>query len=160
MARFNRWANERLYECVAGLPEAERRAERGAFFGSIHRTLNHLLVVDRLWMARFEGTDAGIRTLDEVLYDDFAGLRAAREAEDQRLIALVDRLAADDLTAPVAFRMMTAGGTHTTRRDYILITLYNHQTHHRGQVHALVTRAGVRPPPLDVIVFLGEEGVG
>ncbi len=89
MARFNAWVNTRLYGTVAELPEPDYRAERKAFFGSIHRTLNHLLVVDRLWTGRMEGLDHGDLTLADVPYDDFASLRAARTAEDERLIAVV-----------------------------------------------------------------------
>jgi uncharacterized damage-inducible protein DinB len=159
MARFNAWVNDRLYETVAGVPEAAYREDRGAFFGSIHHTLNHLLAVDRLWTGRIEGVDRGVRALDQVLYDDFAGLRAARAEEDARLIALVDRLGADGLGATVTYRRILGSGEQHTRCDLILITLFNHQTHHRGQVHAMLTRAGVTPPPWDVIYFLEEQGL-
>ena len=159
MAGFNAWANARLYDAVSGLSESANKKDRKAFFGSIHNTLNHLLVVDRLWTARIEGVDHGIRSLDQILYADFDSLRAAREAEDQQIIALVDGLSEAQLRTPAAYRRIIGTGTEHTRRDHILITLFNHQTHHRGQVHTMLTQAGVFPPPLDVIYYLEDKGV-
>ncbi len=154
LTRFNAWANERIYDCVAALPEAEYRKDRKAFFGSIHNTLNHLLVVDRVWLGRLEAGDPGIRSLDQILHDDFGDLRAARETEDGRLIALVEGLSEAQLESPTAFHDM-AGQARETRTDLILVTLVNHQTHHRGQVHCMLTQAGIIPPPLDIPNFTG-----
>ncbi len=156
MARFNAWANDRLYGCVAGLSEEAYRKDRKAFFGSIHNTFNHLLAVDRLWTCRLKGTEHGIRSLDQILYDDFASLRLARKDEDEAFVALVIGLNEGALRSPVTYRRMIGEGEHTTRRDHILLTLYNHQTHHRGQVHAMLTQQGIVPPPLDVIYLLEE----
>ncbi len=152
LARFNAWANDRIYDCVAELPEAEYRKDRKAFFGSIHNTLNHLLVVDRLWRGRLEASDPGIRSLDQILHDDFGGLRAARETEDARLIALVDGIPDARLESPTTFHDM-AGQAREVRTDLILVTLFNHQTHHRGQVHCMLTQEGIIPPPLDIPNF-------
>ncbi len=159
MARFNAWANGRLYGCVAGISDQACREDRKAYFGSIHNTLNHLLVVDRLWTHRIEGSDHGIESLDQILDGDFESLGAARETEDAALVDLVDGLSEEELRSPVTYRRMIGDGTHTTRRDHILITLYNHQTHHRGQVHAMLTQHGIDPPPLDVIYLLEELGL-
>ncbi len=159
MARFNAWANGRLYGCVAGISDQAYREDRKAYFGSIHNTLNHLLVVDRLWTHRIEGSDHGIKSLDQILYGDFESLRAARKTEDAALIDLVDGLSEEELRGPVTYRRMIGDGPHTTRRDHILITLYNHQTHHRGQVHAMLTQQGIDPPHLDVIYLLEELGL-
>ena len=156
MARFNAWANDRLYDCVSGISEAAYRKDRKAYFGSIHKTLNHILVVDRLWTHRLKGSDHGIKSLDQVLHDDFESLRAARKTEDEALIALVDGLSEEALQGPVTYGRIIGKGEHSTRRDHILITLYNHQTHHRGQVHTMLTQQGVDPPPLDVIYLLEE----
>jgi uncharacterized damage-inducible protein DinB len=158
MARFNAWVNERLYGSVAKLPEDAYRSDRKAFFGSIHHTLNHLLVVDRLWTRRIEGVDHGIRALDQILYDDFEELRAARYEEDRHLIELVDGLDAAALQRPVRYRRMIGEGEEEARAGHILLTLFNHQTHHRGQIHALLTQMDVVPPPLDVMFFLEETG--
>ncbi len=154
MARFNAWVNKRVYGCVAGLSDADYRKDRKAYFGSIHNTLNHLLVVDRTWTSRIKGVDHGIKSLDQILYDDFDSLRAARGAEDAALIELVDGLSDEELQRPVTYRFLGGGGRHSNRRDHILITLFNHQTHHRGQIHAMLTQQDVDPPPLDVIYFL------
>lgn len=158
MARFNAWANERLYDCVARLPEAEYRREVGIFFGSVHNTLNHILVGDRIWIRRIEEVEHGIESLDQILYDDFEALRAARVEEDARLIKLVDGLAPEELSRPMRYHRMIGSGTEETRIGHILATLFNHQTHHRGQVHAVLTQAGITPPPLDVIFYLEEIG--
>ncbi len=159
MARFNGWVNDRLYRVVATLPEAEYREDRGAFFGSIHNTLNHLLVVDRVWSSRIAGREHGIRSLDQILHADFEPLRQARKEEDARLIDLVDGLSDSALQEPVRYRRILGSGEQSTRRDHILLTLFNHQTHHRGQVHALLTQAGHEIPPLDVIYYLEEAGL-
>lgn len=159
MARFNAWANERLYDTVSGLPEAVYKEDRKAFFGSVHNTLNHLLLVDRLWTRRIEGRDHGIVSLDQSLYDDFESLRAARREEDAHLIALVEGLNEAQLQSPVSYRRIIGEGLQQTRADHILITLFNHQTHHRGQVHCLLTQSGIMPPPLDVIFYLEELGL-
>lgn len=160
MARFNAWANQRLYDTVAKLTDAERRFDRKAFFGSIHNTLNHLMVGDRIWLGRLEGKDPGIKALDQILYDDFAALGKARAAEDERFVRLVDSYRPDDLQRPITFRRLAGGGAEKTLSvENILLTLLNHQTHHRGQVHAMLTAAGVTPPPMDVIDFMGEKGI-
>ncbi|HKI98676.1 MAG TPA: DinB family protein [bacterium] len=159
MAHFNAWANARLYGAVAGLSDADYRRERGLFFGSIHGTLNHLLVVDRLWCGRLEGQDHGDLTLDCVLHDNLAALRAAREAEDARLIRIVEGLDAAALTGTVTYRVILGEGTETVRRDHLLLGQFNHQTYHRGQVVAAMNQDGIEPPPLDVIFYLEAQGL-
>jgi uncharacterized damage-inducible protein DinB len=157
LASFNEWVNRRLYELVAALPEEDYRAERGLFFGSIHRTLNHLLVVDRLWSGRIAGVDRGIRSLSQLLHDDFAALREARMAEDRSLVELVGGLERDGLDRVVEFRTID-GRTVRARADHLLLGLFNHQTHHRGQISAVLTQQGVAWPDLDVVFFLAETG--
>ncbi len=85
MARYNRWQNENLYGAASTLTDAQRKEQRGAFFGSIHGTLNHILLGDRLWLTRFAGGTAPSTGLDAILYEDFAELAAARAAEDARI---------------------------------------------------------------------------
>src|ERR1051325_1413666 len=96
-AGYNAWANRRLYDAAGRLPEAEYMKSRPAFFKSIHGTLNHILVGDREWLGRLEGRDSGIKSLDQILYGELAGLRIARQAEDARIIAYVDRLGEAEL---------------------------------------------------------------
>ena len=154
-ARYNRWANTRLYDACAPLSDADRRQDRKAFFGSIHNTLNHLLVGDRVWIGRFTGVDSGIRKLNEILFDDFAALRSAREAEDDRIQAYVAGCGEAKLAAPLDFKSMD-GAASSMPLAQVLGHFFNHQTHHRGQVHAMVSQAGAPPPSLDLIAFLRE----
>lgn len=158
MAHFNAWANRRLAASIAGLEDTAYRNDCGAFFGSIHGTLNHLLAVDRLWTGRIEGVDRGVRALDEELFEDRAALADAREEEGRRFAALVDSLSPEQLSQTVVYRRMLGTGEETSRVDHILATLLNHQTHHRGQIHCLLTQQGVTPPALDIIFFLEERG--
>lgn len=159
MAQYNAWINERIYAAVAGLDDADYRLDRGAYFGSIHRTLNHLLVVDRLFAARLEERTPEIESLDQILYDDFAALRAARAREDRRLIALIESWNDAAFRTSIRFKRILGSGVHEMRREHMLLTLFNHQTHHRGQVHCMLTQAGVEPPPIDVIEYLAEIGL-
>src|SRR5271165_5767826 len=91
-ARYNGWANRRLYDAAALLSDAEYRADKGAFFKSMHGTLNHLLATDRIWMKRFTGGGEAPDRLDAILFESFADLREAREAEDARIIRYADGL--------------------------------------------------------------------
>ena len=158
LAGFNAWANERIYDSVALLTDEAYRSPRGAFFGSIHNTLNHLLVVDRLWTGRIAGIDRDIRALDQILHENFDALRAARRLEDSRLVDLAEGLDPEALERLVRYQRIIGDGDEEARVGHILATLFNHQTHHRGQVHVLLTQADVVPPPLDVIYFLDEIG--
>jgi uncharacterized damage-inducible protein DinB len=156
LARYNAWANRRLYDACAALPEAEYMKPRPAFFGSIHGTLNHLLVGDRIWIARLERKPNPKITLDQVLYGDLVALRIARQAEDDRLINVVGGIAERSLDQPLAYAN-TAGKRYQTPLRMVLGHLFNHQTHHRGQVHGLLSQTTVAPPPLDLIFYLRES---
>lgn len=155
MARYGAWANRVLHDRAAGLSEAAyRQARPAAFFTSIHGTLNHLLLVDRLWFGRLAGTPAeGIDRLDQILYDDLPALTAARQAEDERIVRLVDGLDAAGLAATCHYTD-TQGNPGSLPAWQILTTVFNHQTHHRGQAHALLKDAGADPPSLDLPVYL------
>jgi uncharacterized damage-inducible protein DinB len=152
LAGFNAWANGKIYDSCAALPADALREDRGAFFGSIHATLNHLLAVDKGWISRIEGVESGVASLDQILFEDMADLRRAREAEDARLIRLCDSLSQDGIDRVVSYKFMN-GTPAKTALDVILITLFNHQTHHRGQVHAMLTQAGRPSLDLDIIVY-------
>jgi uncharacterized damage-inducible protein DinB len=152
-AAYNAWANEQLYDVCSQLETATYFAPRQAFFGSIHGTLNHILVGDRIWMGRFEDVDHGITALDEKLYDDFDSLRAARVAEDDRIVRYIAKLDDDALAQPLHYRTV-AGKPHGDQLALLLAHFFNHQTHHRGQVHDQLTQTGIAPPPLDLLIFL------
>ncbi|MHC4984442.1 MAG: DinB family protein [Planctomycetota bacterium] len=158
LARFNAWANTRVYDAVGALPDGEYgKARPAAYFGSIHGTLNHLLVVDRLWFGRVEGVNPGITGLDQILHDSFDELRRVREAEDARIIALVDGLDEAALGADLSYSSL-AGDPYAMPLRIVLAAVFNHQTHHRGQVHALIKEAGAEPPALDIPVYWSARG--
>ncbi len=161
-AAYNRWANERLYEAAAKLPDADYRAERGAFFGSLHGTLNHILVADRVWMRRFTGEGPTPTRLDEILFDTLEPLAAARRDEDERIIAWVEGLSEADLAGTFTYRTLTRPTDVTQPRAPALAHFFNHQTHHRGQCHTLLTIAGGKSaaPEMDLIYFQRETGIG
>jgi uncharacterized damage-inducible protein DinB len=156
LARYNAWANERLYASCGELADAERKAPRPAFFGSIHRTLNHLLVGDRVWLSRLVGEAHGIASLDQELYEDFSGLRAARGREDRRLITVVAGYDEAKLAGELAYRNM-AGEDKRTPLLQLFGHMFNHQTHHRGQVHGMLSGTSVAPPPLDLLYMPWKE---
>ena len=152
LGHFNGWANERLYDSCSQLSEDDYARERRAFFGSIHKTLNHILVVDQLWRGRIEGWKPAFTSLADIPCEDFRDLRTAREAEDIALVKLVSGLDERRLERAVRYRFLD-GAPAEAPLDLLLITLFNHQTHHRGQVHVMLTQSGITPPPLDILDF-------
>jgi uncharacterized damage-inducible protein DinB len=159
-AAYNRWANARLYAVASLLPDADYRADRGAFFKSVHGTLNHLLVGDRIWMRRFTGSGEMPDRLDAILHDDLASLWAARQAEDQRIIDYIEGLTPADLEKPFRFRTVVQPKLVEQDLAPALDHFFNHQTHHRGQLHCLITGMTGDAPSLDLIMFQRETGVG
>lgn len=159
LARYNQWANRRLYAAAGALHEADYMRELPSYFGSLHATLNHILVGDRLWMARLTGrTATGIAALDQILYADLVGLRVAREAEDALIINYADELDEPTLNSTLRYKT-TKGDAKTTPLRLVMGHLFNHQTHHRGQCHGLLSALGVEEPPeLDLIYFARETG--
>lgn len=131
LGRYNSLANRILYDACAGLADGERKRERPVFFGSIHGTLNHIMVGDRIWMTRFEGGEAPSTSLDAILYKDFAGLRAAREAEDARTEGFMGGLKEDFLAGSIRY-LNNEGNWHNDPLPLLLTHFFNHQTHHRG----------------------------
>ncbi|GLK55157.1 putative damage-inducible protein DinB [Methylopila capsulata] len=155
-AAYNAWANRRLYDACGARPEADFSRDGGAFFGSLKATLNHLLVADRIWLARFEGEANPAYRLDTVLFEDLAALTAAREFEDARLSDYVGRLGPDDLGGVVTYRRQATSEDIRQPLAQALAHIFNHQTHHRGQAHALLTQFGgvEAAPSLDLAFFL------
>ena len=161
MASYNRWQNESLYREAVKLSDEERRRPRGAFFGSIHGTLNHLFWADRLWFSRFGATErpsaASVKTsIDE--FERFEDLAAARPALDETIIgwadALTPEIVAGDLTWWSGIQKKDV-----SRPTALIVThIFNHQTHHRGQAHAMLTAAGAKPDDTDLIYMPGIAG--
>ena len=148
-ARYNRLANETLYESCADLSDEERRRDLGAFFGSVHGTLNHLLLGDRIWMTRFEGGAHPSTDLGAVLFDDFVALRRARAGMDARIEAFFARLP-DGFESRTLRYVNNSGFDASDPLAVILPHFFNHQTHHRAQVHTLLSQLGRDPPVLDL----------
>lgn len=138
------------------LGQAELARPRASFFGSILGTLNHALLADRSWMGRFEGIPCpDIISLDQILHPDFEGLSAARAAFDEHIIAYCDGLTGG---LDETFRYRTMAGQETeSERGWALLHMFNHATHHRGQVHDMLSATSAEPPPLDLIYFLREQ---
>jgi uncharacterized damage-inducible protein DinB len=159
-ARYNRWANERLYAAAAALSDADYRTDRGAFFKSVHGTLNHLLVGDRIWLRRFTGTGTAPDRLDAILFAELAPLREARRAEDDRIDRYVDAITEAELAGRFTYRTISNPRTIEQELSPALDHFFNHQTHHRGQVHCLLTAITGDAPSVDLIVFQRKTGLG
>jgi uncharacterized damage-inducible protein DinB len=152
-AHYNAWANSRLYEAAARLSNEQYRADRGSFFKSVHGTLNHLLVTDRIWMHRFTGEGDAPNRLDAILFETFDELRAARQAEDRRILGFVEGLDDRCIKGTIKYRRVSSPEAFEQALAPALAHWFNHQTHHRGQVHALLTGLLGQAPELDLLYF-------
>lgn len=159
-ARYNQWANRRLYDAAALLSDGEYRADRGAFFKSMHGTLNHLLATDRIWMNRFTGSGEAPERLDTILHERLADLTAARHAEDRRIIAWLDGLDEEALAGVIRYRRVSTPEEFVQPLMPALNHWFNHQTHHRGQAHMVLTSLGKSAPELDLLYYqrLADKG--
>lgn len=148
MARNNRWANHRLHRACAQLSPADFTAPRTGFFPSLSATLNHILVVDRFYVDAMEGGRLGPAAwADPEPCGTIAALASAQREVDARLIALVDGLDADALARTV--ELHRESHLQRERLDRVLLHLFQHQVHHRGQAHAMLSATPVAPPQLD-----------
>src|SRR5690606_27447708 len=146
------------YGMASRLPDEQYRRDVGAYFKSLHCTLNHIMCADLIWMRRLTGAGEQPTRLDAVLFDDFAALSAAREREDRRIIEYVDGLSDPQLEETWVYQTL-GGAARQQRRREILAHLFNHQTHHRGQAHAILTVLGVAEPDgLDLLFMQWERG--
>jgi uncharacterized damage-inducible protein DinB len=153
LAAYNRWANARLYAAALDLSDQAYRLHIGVVFGSLHGTLNYLLLTDRLWLKRLTGEGNHPNRLDAILYEDRAELTWARIDEDNRLMAVVDQY--DEVTLANLHGYKTSSGMPQSQvLADILLHLFNHQTHYRGQAHACLSiLTGGEPPSLDLLAF-------
>jgi uncharacterized damage-inducible protein DinB len=157
-AAYNTWANARIYRAAATLADADYRADRGAFFKSVHGTLNHLLVGDRIWMRRFTGAGEAPNRLDAILFEDRDELWTARQAEDARIARYIEDLSEADFAGRLVYRTVTNPRTIEQELWPALDHFFNHQTHHRGQAHGLLSAIGgnAAAPSLDLLVYQRE----
>lgn len=159
MARYNQWQNGSLYAAADTISDAARRENRGAFFGSIQGTLSHLMWGDRQWMSRFAGLEKpqGTGKDSSNLYSDWDDLKRTRQAFDQTIITWVDGLDPSVLYGNLTWYSGIAKSDVTKPLWVLVVHFFNHQTHHRGQVHAMLTAAGARPEDTDLMLM---QGVG
>jgi uncharacterized damage-inducible protein DinB len=148
-ARYNRVANAQLYEQVGKLDPAEYRRERRGSFGSIHALLNHILLGDRIWMSRFSGGGKTTPPLNAILFETFAEINSARAEEDAGIEAFFEKVGDDFLTRRLAYTNSRGKGCVDEAAPAVL-HFFNHQTHHRGQVHVMLSQTEVSPPALDM----------
>ncbi len=155
LAAYNCWMNQRLYTVCAEMADDERKLDRGAFFKSIHGTLNHLLVADSIWMARFEGGNFQFSGLDQELYSDFAELSRARESMDERIETWASELTDATLDGELSYTGIAYPGVRKYKLRVAVTHFFNHQTHHRGQVATLLSQAGKEPGVTDLVAMPG-----
>lgn len=155
MARYNQWMNRKLYAAAATLRQEQRRADCGLFFGSLYSTLNHLLVCDLMWLARFKCEAVTVNSLTQELFSEYAQLQQAREHTDRDIIAWANQL----VLAPPPDRLHYVSLAQGVEREVdfaqAIVHFFNHQTHHRGQASAALSRFGVDLGVTDLIFMPG-----
>ena len=153
MAHYNQWMNRRLYALCGELSDEERKRDRGAFFKSIHGTLNHLLYGDLAWMGRFthepfHAPHAGIDLAN--LYEDFTELHHTRVVMDQQMLDWSANLTTDWLVTPYEYVSTVYQQTRILPNWLLVTHMFNHQTHHRGQLTTLLSQLGIDPGITDL----------
>lgn len=168
MAAYNQWINDRLYEVSSCLDADELERDRGAFFGSIWGTLNHIAVGDTLWLKRFASHPSGRATLhavaalpnpsslDQILFEDFGRLHEHRRWLDGEIIRWADGLAEADVDQVLTYQN-SKGKPFNKRLSHLILHFFNHQTHHRGQVSTLLSQAGEDVGVTDLLALIPDE---
>jgi len=156
LARYNRWANKRIFAACEQLSEDDYRKQRDGVFLSIHLTLNHILLIDRIWMCRLRDKKIKIDTLRKELHSSRDALRIARKMRDDKIILAVERMKKRHLQRTLDY-VDRRGEAHSTPMPYVLAHMFNHATHHRGQVHDMLSETDVPPPTVDLIDFVRWE---
>ncbi|MCF8177124.1 MAG: DinB family protein [Sulfuritalea sp.] len=168
MASYNQWMNARVYEAAGGLSADALAADRGAFFGSILGTLNHLVVGDTIWLKRFAQHPARYTALepvrqlpdplalDQVLFNDLESLAAHRRMLDAAIVEWANSVTDDELDHVLHYA--NTKGIESSKRFFNLVMhFFNHQTHHRGQVTTLLTQAGIDVGSTDLLAMIPNE---
>jgi uncharacterized damage-inducible protein DinB len=153
MAAYNGWMNRKIYEGAATLTDEQRKRDRGAFFRSIHSTLNHLLFGDRIWLPRFPAAPRAsypLKGMGEDIFDDFAELLNARRAMDDDIGTWAAGIKPQQLAGNLTWYSGVAKREMTRPMALCVMQMFNHQTHHRGQVTTLLKQAGIDPGPTDL----------
>lgn len=152
MARYNHWQNESLVAAASTLSPSERQMERGAFFGSIEKTFSHLLWGDTTWLSRFTGSplpQGGIPQSTDLItnWDTFCGERTAL---DRSILAWAHALTSEWMVGDISWFSGALGRDVSKPKQTLVLHFFNHQTHHRGQIHAMLTSAGAQPGATDL----------
>ncbi|PTQ89837.1 DinB family protein [Agitococcus lubricus] len=143
MANYNQWMNQRLYQLVATLTDAQRKQDCGAFFGSIHHTLNHLLLADQAWLQRFQGQPVTMKSPRDIVHDDFVLLQQTREQLDEQIVRWAQALPACYEDEPLGFYSVTYQKQMVMPLFAAVMQFFNHQTHHRGQITTLLSQRNI-----------------
>ena len=152
MARYNMWQNENLITAASGLDQAARQAERGAFFGSIEKTFSHLLWGDGIWLSRFEDRDppANYKLDSTALIESWDRFLDDRAALDRQILDWAHQVSPEWFVGDLTWYSGMSGRTASRPKKMLSVQLFNHQTHHRGQIHAMLTAAGAKPDATDI----------
>ena len=152
MSRYNEWQNKNLYNAADALSDEFRKRECGTFFNSIHGTLNHLLWGDQIWMSRFAGTPKPVGGIKEsaARIEDWSDLKREREAFDRTIIDWAEKLDPHWLEGDLKYFSGAAGREMSLPKSILVTHFFNHQTHHRGQVHCMLTQNGQKPGDTDL----------
>ncbi len=168
LSRYNQWMNDKLYTAAAQLPADKLAKDRGAFFGSLLGTLNHIMVADIIWLQRFSEHPAQHPALDQIraipkpqalaqtLIDNFSALSEERRKLDATIISWCEQLDASDLNHQLAYRNMK-GEASVKNYASLMLHLFNHQTHHRGQATTLLSQQGLDIGVTDLLELIASE---
>jgi uncharacterized damage-inducible protein DinB len=161
MAAYGRWMNRKLFDRAGRLPDRERKADRAAFFRSIHSTLNHILWGDRIWLGRFDGKSYPIGPIGVDLYADFDELRAARDEMDMAITDWALAVSDFELDGTLQWYSRVAEREMSRPRALCVMQMFNHGTHHRGQLTTLLKQIGVDPGVTDLpLMPLAQDAQG
>ena len=160
LARHNRWMNERMFAAASAMPDEERKRDRGAFFGSLHRTLSHILWADRMWLGRFVNEPLTLPAYGADMHPEFADLAREREVADMKILDWAGKLTPAWLEGTLSYRR-ASDGTQCALPAWVAAThLFLHAVHHRGQASALLMQAGHDMGPTDLPMLPGVTQVG
>lgn len=150
MAQYNEWMNSRMYALCASVPQDELHADRGAFFGSIYASLNHIAYGDLAFMSRFTGNPSVVPDPGADLFGTFNRLRAERAKLDNQILVWSESLTEAWLEEPLTYTSKIDGKTRTVPKWVLVTHMFNHQTHHRGQVTTLLSQIGLDVGSTDI----------
>ncbi|WP_119301266.1 DinB family protein [Dongia deserti] len=150
MAAYGSWMNGRMLDLCGGLSDAERKRDLGAFFKSVHGTFDHLIYGDVAWMGRFTGSPMPTNGIGDIVYESWSELDAARRAMDNRIGAWAAQVTEEWLSETMSFISVSDGKTRILPRWVLVTHMFNHGTHHRGQLTALMKQLGIDPGVTDL----------